>query len=695
LPATSGSEFSQGFVRPGVEGGFSHLREGRKMHMTDTKKTVMVVLAALAVVVVVMIGGCGGGGQDALPVGPRGKVTLPAQTVKVATVHPQAVALTVSTPAVAVTAGGTLDLPVSISDASGVAGAGLILTFDKSVVSCTDVVAGGVFPSGATVVKNIANASGTASATIVNSTGAPAGQGVLLTFKLAIAASATNQSSTLGLSGEVDSTTGKIGGINFSPSPIAIRYGKLGDILGTGNPEVFSAIKILRVAAQLDSAPPAASLWQWDCNGNGAVDTGDAIPILRSWVGLAPWPIVLGVDVTGIVKNATTGAAIPGLVASMASMTSAPTGADGRFTISGVPAGTQTLTISQTGYAPYSSVQTISTSPVDVGTILLTPATTPPTVAITAPLDAATVTTASATLAVTGTSTAGSAAVTAVAVRLNGGNWITATGTTTWSSSVTLTSGANLIEARASAGTTNSTIAAVHVTYTPPSSANLTLTLDATLNTTGTSKVTSITSAQLLDTTGAVVSTGTINSGAAVLPMTGLTAGDYFIRLNNLANDLVPTRIDNPATSLAQRVSNMLNVSNIGPTSAPTYKIVTWSLGQARPSVVGFLTGATAPPTRYAYGIMSMTGTVTFQTRVMGTAAPLASFSPPSNGEHNELTWIIGTNGHRASAGSSCLGCHGSTKPAAYTSVRTSSGWCYKCHYGTGGTSAGIVDPAQ
>lgn len=658
------------------------------------KRTIIVALVA-ALVVAGIIAGCGGGGSGSATIGPRGKVTLPAQTVKVVTVRPQAVTLTVSTPAVVATAGGTLDLPVSISDASGVAGAGLVLTFDKSVVSCTDVVAGGVFPSGATVIKNIVNANGTASATIVNSTGAPSGPGVLLTFKLVIAATATNQSSTLGLTGEVDSTTGKIGGINFAPSPIAVHYGKLGDILGTGNPEVFSAVKILRVAAQLDTPPSAATLWQWDCNGSGAVDTGDAIPILRSWVGLAPWPIVLGVDVTGIIKNASTGVAIAGVVASMANMTSAPTGADGRFTISGVPEGSQTLTISQTGYAPYSSAQNVSTSPVDVGTILLTPATTPPTVSITSPLDAATVTTTSATLAVAGTSTAGSAAVTAVSVRINSGSWVTATGMTTWNSSVTLVSGANLIEARATAGSTNSTIAVVHVTYTPPSSANLTLSLDATLNTTGTSKATSLTSAQLLDTTGAVVSTGTISSGVAAIPMSGLSAGNYFIRVNNLSNDLVPTRITNPTTALAQRVSNMLNISTIGPTSTPTYKIVTWSLGQSRPSIVGFLTGATAPPTRYAYGIISLTGTVTFETRAMGTAAPLASYSPPSNGEHNELTWLIGANGHRASAGSSCLGCHGSTKPAAYTSVRTSTGWCYKCHYGTAGTSAGIIDPAQ
>lgn len=660
-----------------------------------TSRKAVIVALMVAVVVAVLAAGCGGGGGGPAVTGPAGKVTVAAQSVRVRTVAPLATTLTVSTPAVVANAGGTLDLPVSISDANGVAGAGLILTYDKAVISCTDVVAGGVFPAGATVVKNIVNANGTASVTVVSSTGAAAGPGVLVTFKLAIAAGAPNQSSTLGLSGEIDSTTGAIGSINFTPSPISVHHGAIGDILGTGTPQVFAAVKMLRVAAGLDPAPSATDLWQWDCNGSGAVDSGDAVLILRAWVGLDPWPITLGVTVSGTVRNASTSAAIPGIVASMAGLTSAPTGSDGRFTINGVPAGSQTLTINQTGYSPYSGNFTVGTTALDVGTIQLSAIVTPPTVAITSPLDSATITTASATLGVTGTSTAGSAAVTAVQVRINGGSWATATGTANWTASVTMSSGSNTIEARASAGSTNSTIASVTVTYNPPTTTNLTLTLDSTLNVSGTSKATSLTSAALLNTSGTVVGTGTISSGAAVIPITGLAAGDYFIRVNNLSNDLVPTRIVSSSTSMVQRVSNMLNASMIGPSSAPTYRIITWSLGQSKPSIVGFLTGTTASPTRYAYGIISMTGSITFETRVLGTGAALASFSPPSGGEHDPLTWIIGTNGHAASAGSSCTGCHSFSKPSAYTSITRSSGWCYKCHYSSSGSSAGMVDPAQ
>lgn len=63
----------------------------------------------------------------------------------------------------------------------------------------------------------------------------------------------------------------------------------LGDIQGTGQPEVGSAIKILRVVVSLDPAPADISLW--DANENGEIDPGDAIKILRCVVELDPWPI--------------------------------------------------------------------------------------------------------------------------------------------------------------------------------------------------------------------------------------------------------------------------------------------------------------------------------------------------------------------------------------------------------------------
>lgn len=69
--------------------------------------------------------------------------------------------------------------------------------------------------------------------------------------------------------------------------------GLVGDLMGTGNPEVGSAIRILRVVVGLDPQPDADELWQWNCNNSGGVEVGDAISLLRCVVGLDPWPIVV------------------------------------------------------------------------------------------------------------------------------------------------------------------------------------------------------------------------------------------------------------------------------------------------------------------------------------------------------------------------------------------------------------------
>jgi hypothetical protein len=97
----------------------------------------------------------------------------------------------------------------------------------------------------------------------------------------------------------------------------------------------------------------------------------------------------------------------------------------------------------------------------------------PPTVTITSPTNGANRTTA--TITVTGTardSVSPASGISAVEVRVNGGNWQTATGTTNWSRSVTLTPCPNTIEARSRdrAGH-HSLIASNFVRYTPPNTA--------------------------------------------------------------------------------------------------------------------------------------------------------------------------------------------------------------------------------
>lgn len=222
----------------------------------------------------------------------------------------------------------------------------------------------------------------------------------------------------------------------------------------------------------------------------------------------------------------------------------------------------------------------------------------------------------------------------------------------------------------------------------------LTLRLAAELDTSaGTVKVTSITHAELLNTARTVVKTARIRNGAARFPLTGLTAGHYFIRVNGLASDLVPTRISNPAASLRQYVGRKLRSSVIGRLTSPKYRFETFSLGQGFPRVVRYSNGAGATPRGYAYVLMRP-GTQILQVRYLGTAKLLTSHK--HSGPHSFVTWMLGPSNHGTSS-MSCSSCHGnlSSHPASYSSIKKDNGWCFKCHYGPGGPSNGMVKPSQ
>ena len=95
------------------------------------------------------------------------------------------------------------------------------------------------------------------------------------------------------------------------------------------------------------------------------------------------------------------------------------------------------------------------------------PDTTPPTVTISSPTSGQTF--SSSPITVSGTASdpgSPSSGVASVQVRVNGGSWQTASGTTSWSASVALVSGSNLIEARSRDNAGNySSIASVSVTF--------------------------------------------------------------------------------------------------------------------------------------------------------------------------------------------------------------------------------------
>jgi hypothetical protein len=233
------------------------------------------------------------------------------------------------------------------------------------------------------------------------------------------------------------------------------------------------------------------------------------------------------------------------------------------------------------------------------------------------------------------------------------------------------------------------------------------LSLDPTLDQPGDDvKATTIAGAKLLDETGAVKAVATMTSGNAVFALQGLTPGDYFVQLNGDADDLVPTRIDDVTSSLAQTVGQKLRASFIGPPSAPTYRINAYSAGQNESPVVTYSDGTTIPGEQ-PYVIYSY-ATSQLEIRLLGTGAALTTLPLPRCVGHAYDPadgWLLNTtnedhhgdffNADGGAAG--CQTCHwyGSMKKYAYSAISPTDGWCYRCHYGTGGSSAGFVDPTQ
>ncbi len=234
----------------------------------------------------------------------------------------------------------------------------------------------------------------------------------------------------------------------------------------------------------------------------------------------------------------------------------------------------------------------------------------------------------------------------------------------------------------------------------------LTLNLQSSLDGKGDIKATSITSAELLGLDGTVIKTATLAGGAAQFDLGNIASGDYFIRVNNLADDLVPTRIDDPTKAINQYVGQKLRAIVIGNLSDPTYSISTHSKGQGHHPVVRYADGVTEAPERYCYVLIDQkTSPQKMEIRVLGTADLLTTFTPrttthpstPTETNPSFSTWMIFGKSHGIDyngTDSKCKTCHINldTKPAALTSITSGNGWCYRCHYGKGGDDNGFLN---
>lgn len=239
-----------------------------------------------------------------------------------------------------------------------------------------------------------------------------------------------------------------------------------------------------------------------------------------------------------------------------------------------------------------------------------------------------------------------------------------------------------------------------------PPPPTLTLSLDPALDTDpDTVKATAITAADLLDTSGTAVAHATVANDQAVFAIGALAPGEFFIKVNGDADDLVPTRIDNPAASVVQRVGQKLRASLIGPENSPVYRVNTYSAGQGESPIVRFSDGTTiAGEQPYIFITLALPKV---DIKVLGTGARVSTLLPGSQLHPSTLVpfdaWILNTSGqpHHGdaynAAPSSCSGCHTKLdmKPASYADITVANGWCFHCHNGTAGDGSGFVDPTQ
>ncbi len=139
------------------------------------------------------------------------------------------------------------------------------------------------------------------------------------------------------------------------------------------------------------------------------------------------------------------------------------------LTVSSLPVGPHTVAANYLGDTDYAG-SSGSLAGGQVVTALPGSDTTPPTVSIASPADGQTFTTSS--ILVSGTALdpgSPSSGVVLVEVRVNSGSWQTATGTTDWSTTVSLAPGANQIDARSTDGAGNeSSIASASANFSPP-----------------------------------------------------------------------------------------------------------------------------------------------------------------------------------------------------------------------------------
>ena len=352
------------------------------------------LLAALLVVAcaALALSGCGGSspvstaaGQNS-GIGPAGvspaagaTITIPAQTLSVVDGQGQVTGRTATTPARSVAAGKPFTLPVTISDSTGITGIGLKFTSDDGSVTCTDIVAGDVFPAQqATIVKNVTGKIG-AIAMVSPMAGAKRSGAVLATLTLVANKATPTFVITGGLAGSHAENLGEINPQTSSGPVHAMAAPGVGDPLGVGKPWITDANAIMLAYIGALTPDPGTEAF-YDANGDGRIDIRDANKVMLRYVGAetGAWPIVLfsNVNVTGIVRDSVTNAVVVNASVTVAGGAIAVTDSAGRFTSTNqVTGGLSAVAVTNNAYMNFSANMRIATdyNPSDIGTIFFTP----------------------------------------------------------------------------------------------------------------------------------------------------------------------------------------------------------------------------------------------------------------------------------------------------------------------------------
>lgn len=255
---------------------------------------------------------------------------------------------------------------------------------------------------------------------------------------------------------------------------------------------------------------------------------------------------------------------------------------------------------------------------------------------------------------------------------------------------------------------------------TTTAAGKLTLTLEPSLDGKGDIRATSITDAKLCDFQGICVLNGipykvaTITNGTAQFSLSDIDAGARLIVINHL-DDFIPTRIDDPTKDVRQFVGQKLRVSVIGNLSDPTYRIETFTTGQGyEHPTVSYSDGNYSPEVLGIYHgdiyiVLSLKTNPSFQVITLGSSRAgrgqsINSFTPTASTHPSTSTsinppfskWMFGKDSHGNDYGgddSKCSTCHGNldTKLLKFSEITVNNGFCFRCHYGKGGSDKGFV----